>query len=454
MSDVRRGSLRWRITVGATAIVLFALVITALAVSGLLRRSIDSNTEDLLTSRVAAVSELAGSGDLGSVLESTGREVGQVQVVDANGVIVSRTSGLADSTRFDVVPAPPVGATVVGTVEGGRIDNDPSEQYRLIARTVATAQGPLTVYAVTSLDPAADAQQYLQSRLLVALPLLALFTGAVIFWVVGQALKPVEQMRRQVEQISADDRGARVHAPERSNELLRLGGTLNGLLTRLESAADQQREFAANASHELRSPLSAMRTDLEVGLAYPARTDWERTATDALIEIDRLERLALELRSLTTAGHGRDGGASVSCDMNEVVRREVERRSNDMLRIETQESPLVVALTADSVVQITRNLLDNAERHAATSVSVSVARSDDGYAELAVGNDGPAVGRDDRERIFRPFTRLDEARSLDEGGAGLGLAIVRAIVTSAGGSIVADDPDVGVRFVVRLPCQD
>jgi signal transduction histidine kinase len=448
MSDKRKGSLRLRITAGATTIVLFALLVTALAVSGLLRGSLDANTEELLVTRVSAVAEVAATRRLGAVLESTGREVGQVQVINADGNIVSRTSGLADTTRFDVIESPPVGQWASATVDGDLIDNEPSDEYRLVALTITTPTGPVTIYAITALDIAAEAQNYLQVRLLIALSGVGLLTGAVVYWVVGRSLRPVEEMRQQVERISADDRRARVSPPERDDELSRLGGTLNSLLGRLEEASDQQQLFAANASHELRSPLSAIRTDLEVGLAYPERTDWERTATDALIEIERLEQLTRSLRAFTTLGRMGDGTAS--CDLVAIVRSEIRRRANDMVLLMCDQEYAHIPIDQDSGVQVVRNLLNNAERHAESSVTVSIDRVGE-TIELRVDNDGSPIATEDRERVFQPFLRLDEARSLEAGGSGLGLAIVRTIVTSAGGEIHVDDHHGPTRFVTTFP---
>ena len=320
-------TLRWRITIGATAIVLFVLLIVSLAVAGLLRGSLDRSTEELLSERVAAVEVLVADGELGPILDSTGREIGQVQVIDDAGRVVSRTSGLADTTRFDVVDTPGVGQRAAQTVKGATIDNDPGEQYRVVSSTVATPDGAVTIYAVTSLDASQDAQRYLVSRLLWALPLVGLVTGAVIFGVVGTALGPVERMRRDVEQMSATNLSARLTVGGHDDELARLGSTMNGLLERLDSSARQQRLFAANASHELRSPLSAIRTDLEVGLEYPDRAAWPRTAHDALLEVERLERLSRDLRTLSRQ-HGATPTAST--DVVAAVRDEVARRGSGL----------------------------------------------------------------------------------------------------------------------------
>ena len=457
-----RPSLRWSITIGATSIMVFALVITALAVSGLLRRSITTETEVLLVDRVDGVAQLAAEGRLPTVLEPTGREVGQVQVIDASGEVVSSTPGIARTSRFDVVAAPAPGRALRTTVAGSVIDDDPGEEYVLVARAVTgsgdgAAPEPLTVWAVTTLAPAVEAQRSLQARLLVVLPLLALVTGIVIHQVVRRAMRPVESMRSQVERISASDLSTRVVPPESDADLARLGGTLNDLLARLEDAGVRQELFAASASHELRSPLSAIRTDLEVGLAYPGRTDWERTATDVLIEIARLEELSRDLRQLTRRGPGAVG----RCDLGALVEREVAHATDPRVELAGRPGPAgsaVVALHDDEAVRIVRNLVDNARRHAATFVRIGVAHAAgrDGVSDavtLSVSNDGPPIPVDERERVFEPFTRLDEARSLDAGGSGLGLAIVRSIARAAGGSVEVAPRDDLTEFVVTLPAR-
>ena len=208
----RRTSVRVRVTIGATAVLALALLITALTVAGLLRRSIESDSTNLLLDRVDAVESLVVADALPEVLEPTGREVGQVQVLDENGVVVSRTPGLGTATRLDVVDAPPVGQQVVIKVDGARIDNDPDERYQAIARTVPTASGPVTIYAVTSLRSGARAQEYLRTRLLLILPLLVLVAAVVIYRVVGRALAPVDAMRVEVDRIEATDLSGRVTA--------------------------------------------------------------------------------------------------------------------------------------------------------------------------------------------------------------------------------------------------
>ena len=443
----QRLSLRWRVTIGATAVLSFALLLTALGVAGLLRRSIEFDTRALLTERVTAVAAQISARDLPDTLESTGREIGQVQVFDTDGQVVSRTPGLADSTRFDVVPSPELGREVMVIVDGASIDNDTEERYQLIARTIDSPTGPMTVFAVTSLDPAKRAQNHLEFRLLLALPLLAAFTGLVIHRVVGRAMRPVEEMRRDVERISEEDLSSRVTPTASGDELALLGDTLNRMLERLENAAAQRELFAAAAAHELRSPLSALRTELEVAQAYPDRANWPQTVDDSLIEIARLEHLARDLRVLTR--NRNVGVTDRRCDLAALTRRELDRRSTRRVGFHAEIDDAIVVADDDEVLQVLRNLFDNAGRHAQSSVEVHVDH-EGSMVSLSVANDGPPIDPADRARIFEPFTRLDEARSLDTGGSGLGLAIVRSIMIEAGGSVEVTERLHGAEFVARF----
>jgi signal transduction histidine kinase len=333
----------------------------------------------------------------------------------------------------------------------------------VLARTVAAADGPLTVYGATSLEPAARAEQHFAHVLMVGLPLLVLFAAALIWWGVGRALAPVEEMRSMVDRIETEALGRtegsrprqRVGVRRQGDEIGRLGATLNHLLDRLDDSARRQRVFAAAASHELRSPLSAIRTELEVGLAYPERTDWGVVAEESLIEVQRLEHLAADLLQLTrlqAGATGSEGGAAAeSYDLADVVRGEVPRRQPPCgveLRTELRSAPVVA--DRDLLLQVLRNLLANAERHARSRVVTTTSRIADS-AVLRVWNDGQPIADCDQERIFHPFTRLDDGRALDGGGSGLGLAIARAAAEQLGGTLTAVPVEHGAAFEATFP---
>ena len=236
--------------------------------------------------------------------------------------------------------------------------------------------GPLTIYAVTSLDSARRAERYLRHSLLIGLPLLVALAAWLIWWVVGRALAPVDAMRAEVDRIEAEDLSGRVEPGSSDDEIANLGLTLNRMLDRLEEASDRQQLFAAAASHELRSPLSTIRTELEVGLAYPDRAEWPKVAEDSLIEVDRLEELTRDLRTLTRSRsmRGDQRRRRSSCPL--VVAGEVAlRRPPRDVTLQTRRSPgATIVGDPDAVVQVVRNLFDNAERHAATEIRVAVDR--------------------------------------------------------------------------------
>ena len=212
--------------------------------------------------------------------------------------------------------------------------------------------------------------------------------------------------------------------------------TLNRMLDRLEEAASRQELFAASASHELRSPLSAIRTEVEVALAYPDRAEWQAIGQDLLVEVTRLEELSRDLRTLTRS---RSAVSTVArpFDLAELVASEVvRRRPVRPIHLGAERVVSMVVADRDGVVRVVRNLLDNAERHAASEIRVEVT-AEAGGVTLVVANDGEPIPVGMHERIFDAFTRLDEARTLDAGGSGLGLAIARLVMQSNGGTLVA-----------------
>jgi signal transduction histidine kinase len=282
---------------------------------------------------------------------------------------------------------------------------------------------------------------------------------------VRRALEPVDALSAEVDEIEAHALDRRLAAPAGDDEIARLARTLNHMLDRLDTAVRLQRRFAADASHELRSPLAAARAQLEVGLAYPDRTDWPTTAANVLDEVDRLERLAGELLDLARFEAGFAGDDEVAAasaarrerlDLAELVAREVaspEWRSLPLapLVVET-DAPLIVVADPDLITRVLRNLLANAARHARSKITLAVGADGVGAAAwVRVANDGPPVPAEHRERIFEPFARIDSARASRAGGAGLGLAIARRIARAHDGDLVLDPGTDGAAFRLTLP---
>jgi signal transduction histidine kinase len=444
----RTGLLRLRVTLAAVAVVAVTLLVTGLMVTRWLRSSLLEDADRQLNNEVDFVAELAVRGELTPTLTATGVDTGQVQVLTADGRLVAVSPGLAVDAHLDVFPAPPVGGRTAHTVSGPIVGGSGTTSYRVVAVTVDTAVGPLTVYAASSLRAVDHAVEVLEASLWVGLPLLTVMAALGIWLVVGRSLSPVERMRREVAAIDGEGGGQRISEHARAGELDRLADTMNALLDRIDQAGAARRQFLADASHELRSPLASARAQLEVGLAYPTATDWPATATEVMVDLARLQSLAEELLDLARA----DGAERVArferVDLGALAAREAARYTDDRLRVSTE--PRDVSADPGLLVRVVRNLLDNALRHARTSAVMSV-DGDANWIRLRVWNDGSAIPADERERIFEPFRRLDEARARDDGGAGLGLSITRRIVALHRGSIVAEPLDEGAAFTVLLP---
>jgi signal transduction histidine kinase len=260
-----------------------------------------------------------------------------------------------------------------------------------------------------------------------------------VWLTVGRTLRPVGQLRAGAEAVTAADPARRLPVPAAEDEVRRLAETLNGMLDRLEAGGARQRAFVADAAHELRSPLAAVRTTLEVALVHPDPDGAEPALRTALEETVRMGRLVDDLLLLARLDAGA-GRPAEPCDLAEVARSVAPDAVLDL-------QPAPVVADRDALRRVVRNLVENAARHAST-VRVTVTPE----VLLLVDDDGPGIPEGERERVFDRFHRLDTPRSRDAGGAGLGLAIARELVTSLGGTVVAEaSPLGGARLRVVLP---
>lgn len=314
-----------------------------------------------------------------------------------------------------------------------------------------TAQQKVVIVAGASLAARQSAVGTATDVMLAGLPLLLLVVGGVTWLVTRRALTPVEDIRREMAAITTSgDLSRRVPQPVSSDEVARLARTTNETLTALEAAVDRQRRFVADASHELRNPIASLRTQLEVASAHPHLLDVPGVVEDAV----RLQRLAADLLLLARLDAGEQPEA-VPVALEALAREELAQRVGDRLPVafETAGGATEVLGSRRQLTRVLGNLVDNAQRHARTRVTVRAARdAARGEVVLAVRDDGPGVPEADRQRIFERFIRLDEARSSDDGGAGLGLAIARDLAERHGGQLTAGAaPEGGASFELRLP---
>jgi signal transduction histidine kinase len=430
------GGVRVRTTAVAVLIVGVALIAAAVGLTVSVHRSMIEQLDEVGYARADDVAALARQGMLPRDLAVAGDDEHITQVVDDAGRIVASTAGSGQVFAFR--PRGGTAARTVSRIPGAK------HPFRVVAVRAGTPGGPVTIYVASTMEPVDDAVAALKRALAIGGPVLLVLVGITTWLVVGGALRPVDVISAEVADVSERSLDRRVSVPPARDEISRLAVVMNTMLDRLQRAAERQRRFVADASHELRTPLAAARTDLEVALAHPESTDFKATATDLLAANARMERLVRDLLFLARADGTAARAPAVPVDLDDVVLAECAGRPLvDTRRV----SGAAVAGRPDELARAVRNLLDNAERYAVSRVTVDLS-TEDGRVTLVVADDGPGVPPADRERVFERFTRLGGARSRHDGGAGLGLAIVREIVVSHGGTVRVGD---GARFVVELP---
>ncbi|KFG73638.1 ATP-binding protein [Streptomyces mutabilis] len=464
------GSVRARATLGATLVVAVALVAAGTAVLLSLRSNLlgEAGTQAERSAREVATELAIGTpyGELSLDVDDR-----PLQIVDEDGRLVAASEDLERISGTGVGAVKPRPAPAGDDADAGDSDDDDSgesleageigeritvsdgsatidgdtEDYRFAAVPVETdRQGRLTVWAGAPLSAEHGAVNTALTVMLTGFPLLLVVVAWVTWLVTGRALRPVEGIRREMAAITAsEDLARRVPVPGTHDEVARLASTTNETLAALESSVERQRRFVADASHELRSPIASLRTQLEVAAAHPELLDLDGAVEDTV----RLQRLAADLLLLARLDAG-ERPADARVDLAELAREEAGGRDGVRVRA---EDDVTVAGSRGQLGRVLANLLDNGRRHARSAVEVSV-RRDGEAAVVAVADDGEGVPAADRERIFERFVRLDAARSRDDGGAGLGLAIARDVAVRHGGTLtVHDAPAGGALFELRLP---
>lgn len=436
----RRQGLRFRLTMVAAAVLALALAVSATVLLSVLDRALVGTVDESARQQAQTVRVKADSGMLTNPIVTHDGTI--VQVLDGDGRITNVTYG-ADR----LVPLLDAEARRLALRDGAAVSLD-GRPYAIpgpLRVVVVSADHGRTVLAARPIGEIVRSLETAARVLFVGTPALIVLLAAASWMIIGRTLHPIDALRRGAAEITHTARSRRLPVPQARDEVHSLATTLNDMLARLEEAEKSQRALVSDAAHELRSPLASIRLQLEVALGHPEGADWQETAEGALEDTLRLSRLAEDLLALARLDER--GGRPARRDpvnLDVVVRQSTERYGEAHL---AACDPVVVRGDTLDLNRVLTNLLDNAVRHTASKVEVALTA--DGV--LTVTDDGPGIPPEDRERVFDRFTRLDSGRSRDEGGAGLGLAIVRETVRAHGGTVFLEDAAPGLRVVVELP---
>jgi signal transduction histidine kinase len=435
--------VRMRVTAVATLVVVVVLTITAVVLVRSQRNTLTATIDETLERHADELVVRQEAGTLTGTIVPSGDEDSFAQVATRDGRVVAATSNVAGAPLL--LTLPPGRTSMFRSV---RLDST-NETSRVFVR----AAGDHVVLSAAPLDDVEESVATLRRALLVAIPLVAAALALLSWWLVGRTLGSVEAIRARVSHITATNLHERVPVPPTADEIARLAETMNAMLERLDTAAERQRRFVADASHELRSPLARMRSELEVDARDPAAADLEATQRSILDETIALQRLVDDLLQLARSDASDAPPRRDPVDLDDIVLRQAEQlRADRRVRVDLSGvSAAQVAGDREQLARAVRNLSENATRHAQSTVWFRV-RETDGRAEVVVSDDGPGIPPDQREAIFERFTRVDTARRGVDGGTGLGLAIARDIAERHGGTLSVDpDGGPGASFVLSIP---
>ncbi len=444
--------IRLRVTAAFALAMAVVLVGTGLYLYVRLRTHLAQSLDLQLQLRAQDLAALVQQPHASLAGGSTGRfiERGEsfAQLLDARAHIVDATRPLGHAS---LLSQPEVRRALRGSLF---LDRSSVPGLNEPARLLASPLGRRVLIVGATEQNNAETLVSLRNQLLLIGPIALVLTSAVGYAVSGLSLRPVERMRRRAAQISADTPGERLPVPHTSDEIERLGLTLNDMLARLEHSLARERAFVADAGHELRTPLALLRTELELALRQGRTMEELRQAMSrSAEETDRVAQLAESLLLIASSDRGElplDRQSLELRDLLDTVSHRFAWRADEARRTLSIEAPSGLQVTGDRLrlEQALSNLVDNALRHGAGKVTLSAATSSAGI-ELHVRDEGEGFPREFLPHAFERFSRSDTVRA--GGGAGLGLSIVDAIARAHGGSAhIAPHPGGGADVWLEL----
>jgi heavy metal sensor kinase len=455
-----------RARLSAVNVLLLAVILGALGAFLVLRLRSDlrSRIDDEVRASAATIAAnyehegLSGFREISRAALPRGGSASQV--LDPNGrVVIAYGRPVADAP---MVTQPLRAAALAGRSELLEVGLGRSRRpYRVMAERVRRGRRAQLVVVASSLDEVHDAAERVLFLLLLAAPAALAAAGLVGWRLLRSALLPVQRMTEKAERIGIDRLDERLAAPNAADEIGRLAMTLNAMLDRLEKGVGAQRRLIADASHELRAPLAAMRAELEVSMRDSARSAEEREVMESVREeVLRMSRTVQNLLTLAQADEGRLGLVRTRIDLADAVADATRPlralAATNGLVLRTGGMSCVVEADAEHLHQALTNLIENAIKFTPAGGLVTVESwQRDGEAGVTVSDTGPGVAPEARAHLFDRFYRVDSSRSRASGGSGLGLAICYEIAAAHGGRVWMEAADGrGSAFSIALPHHD
>ncbi len=458
---MRRLSIRWRLTLWYGAVLSAILVGFCAAVYLLMERQLLSLTDATLREELDELgAEVARAGSLIELpavlaLRFPSQEGYELQVGPLAGEPLFRSVGIGSNG----LPRPVGVAINPGAPVYESVNLNGHGPVRLSSRVIPAVTGSVLIQAAVTLAPNVRAMRELVAVFLTIGPVALASTLAGGFWLARKALSPVDRMAATAAEITATQLDRRLVEPEAKDELGHLAQTFNAMIARLQRSFEEVRRFTADAAHELRTPLAAMRTEAEVALRSPRSPERDaRVLENLLEEIERLTRLVSHLLFLCREETGVRVGNLRQVRLDEIVsdvceHMKVAAREKGLdLSIECT-SACEVSGEADRLRQLFFNLLDNAIKYTQSGgkVTVKIQASGD-QAFVAVTDTGIGIASEHLPHVFDRFYRVDSSRSAETEGTGLGLAICRSIAESHAGRLeIVSTPGIGTRVTLTIP---
>jgi signal transduction histidine kinase len=448
--------IRLRLTVAFAIAMAVVLVLAGSFVYIRVANDLQSSIDDTLRTRIDDVARQLQSTSpavigLGGP-RAEGAEDVLSEVVAPDGKVVDSSEGQRPSPALDPSQLALAreqltffDAPAVPGIEG---------QARLVARPVETQAGTFVAITGASTGDRAETLSGLVKTFSLGGPLALLLASALGYGLATLAMRPVEAMRARAGRITLERSGERLPLPAADDEIGRLGETLNEMLTRIEASIERERSFVADAGHELRTPLAILRSELELGMRPDRSPEDARAAMrSAIEEADRLQRLADDLLALA-----RSDASKLALEPRDVMVGDLLERTRRRFSGRAEAEGRTVTTRADGALRwpldaarmeaALGNLVENALRHGAGTVHLSAAAEGEELM-VSVSDKGPGLPPDFADQAFERFARAESGRT--SSGAGLGLAIVRAVAEAHGGTVSIDGRGDGAVVVLRLP---